>query len=531
MKKTQQTKKNSSANEEFWFDQEAADRVIKFFCRFLKHTDDEWAGKPFKPLQWQEDLLRELFGWKRADGTRRYRTLYLEIPRKNGKSTLAAAIAVYLLFCDAPVRGQIISAAADTDQAKIIFDTAKAMIEASPKLKKRCWIFKKYIKVKKTGAIYKVVSADARTKHGTKPHGILFDELHVQKTRSLYDALRTGRGTLKQPLEILLTTAGENPDSLCGNIHDYAINVRDGVFPDSTFLPKIFAAEKTDDWKDPKVWLKANPNLGSAISFESLRDECDMAQRMPSYENTFKQLYLNIWTESMDVFIPEAFWIRAGRDLVLEDFEGRKCWAALDLSKRIDPTALALCFPDDDFNKFFNFNKFWIPADLLEYHEKTDHVPYKLWAKDPKANLILTPGDIVDYTYIEEDLLKLMERFHMMELAFDPWRSEQFRTRLINNEGIPAVEFRQGTRSMSGPMMDYEAMVISRQFQHDSNPMMKWMMRNLLAYRDSSGNIKPDKSKKNRRIDGPVASIMALARALEHKDDDSIYNTRGLIVL
>lgn len=528
-KKTFSRRPVKSKRHKFYYDEAAAEHPVRFCKRFIRHIDDEWAGKPFIPEEWQANLMRELFGWKREDGTRRYRTLYLEIPRKNGKSTLGAALAIYMLFCDAGPRAQIISAAGDRDQAAIVFETAKAMIQASPKLKKRCIIRKREIIVKKTKAIYKVVSADAKTKHGLNPHGIFFDELHTQPNRELYDTLRTGRGTKKQPLEIYMTTAGYDVNSICFEVHDYALKVLDGTFTDDTILPIIYAAKKDDDWMSPKTWVKCNPNLGKTIQFSYLEEECEKAKRSPAYENTFKRLYLNIWTDAKDVWIPSHIWKKCYRPYKLEDLLGRECYVAIDLSKRIDITAMALVFPDENRQKFQSLMYYWLPEENAREREQTDRVPYLAWAQEEGYNLILTPGNVIDYDVVGDTLEQVMKLFRVKELAFDPWGSTQLANRFQKIKGLPIIEFRQGFKTMSPACKDFEAMVVSQQLQHQGNKITDWMIGNMVVKTDPAGNIKPDKSRKNTRIDGGVALIMATDRAVKGSGGGSIYKTRGLV--
>lgn len=281
------TKPNFSSTE-FWFDEAAADRAVLFFEAALKHIKGEWAGKPLKLSPWQADqIIRPLFGWKRQDGTRRYRTAYIQIPRKAGKSTLAAGIALYLLMADGEPGAEVYSAAADRDQAAIVFELAKSMADASKALRSRLQAYKRALVMPSTASSYKVLSSEAYTKHGLNAHGIVIDEVHALPDRDLWDVLTTSTGARRQPLTVAITTAGFDRHSLCYELYDYGCKVRDGIIQDASFLPVIFEAAQDDDWKDPATWHKAHPGLGVSVKEEYFAAECAKAQQLPTYENTF----------------------------------------------------------------------------------------------------------------------------------------------------------------------------------------------------------------------------------------------------
>lgn len=534
--KTRTTTKNSSAppanrgsdDGTFWFDEAAGEHPINFARKFVKHTDDHWAGKMFDPLPWQKDILRTFFGMKKADGRRKHRTLYLEIPRKNGKSTFAALMAVYVLFCCAKPRAQVIGAAMDLKQASIVFEAAKAMILASPALRKRCKILRNQIKVKKTGATYEVVSADSKRGQGLRPFCIIFDELHTQPNRKLYDALRMGQRNQLQPIEIYMTTAGDDVNSICYEVHEHAMNLLDGKYVDDSFLPVVYAADKEkDDWGSLEVWYKANPNLGITIPIEDMQKDYETAKRSPAFENEFKRYYLNIWTETKETWIPEFTWKKSRAIYDLKELRGQECYIALDLSKRIDMTAMALVFPNKDRTEFKTIIHFFIPEKGAKEREQRDRVPYTLWAQNKDLNLHLTPGAVIDYDYIEVLLLRFLKRYKVVEIAFDPWGSTQFANKLQKVEGVKVIEFGQGYRSMSPASKDYEAAVHARELLHLKNEILDWQIASTCIVMDDAGNIKPSKKRSNNRIDGVVAHIMAFDRAAQGKKNRSIYAERG----
>src|SRR5437867_9476418 len=335
----------SARKSRFWFDEEAAERACSFFEDMLVHVKGEWAGQPFVLEPWQRDIARSLFGWKRRDGTRRYRIAYIEVPKKNGKSTLVAGIGLYLLTADGEQGGEVYSAAADREQAAIVFSTAKSVVQASPELAARCETYHRSIVVPRTGSSYKVLSADVPTKHGLNPSGILFDELHAQPNRELWETLVTGGAARRQPLVVAITTAGYDRQSICYELHDHAVKVRDGIIHDDAFLPVIYAADEAGDWTDPKVWKKANPSLGVSVKVDFIREECERAKENPRKQNSFRRLHLNQWTEQSTRWIDMGVWAECAGAVDAEALQGRICYAGLDLSSTTDLSAFVLLFP------------------------------------------------------------------------------------------------------------------------------------------------------------------------------------------
>jgi len=510
-----------------WFDQEAADRAIGFFRDCLTHVKGEMCGKPFELDNWQEDIVRTMFGWKRQDETRRYRTAYIEIPRKNGKSTLCAGLALYMLISDNEPGAEVYSAAAEREQASIVFDIAANMVANEAILRGCTQTFRKSI-VKGTSS-YKVLSADAYTKHGLNASAIVFDELHAQPNRDLYDVLSTSTGARKQPLTIAITTAGYDRNSICYEVHDYASKVRDGIIEDESFLPVIYGVDDKADFKDPKMWEQANPGLGSSIRRDYLEIEAKKAAELPSYENTFRRLHLNQWTEQAVRWLPMERWDEADEFAAFGD---RPVYAGLDLASTTDIAALVMVAQDDD-GGFDVMTRFWIPAENAHRRERTDRVPYEVWIRE--GIVTATPGDVIDYDQIREDILELTKEVNIKQIAVDRWNATQIVTQLDGE--LPAgtmVMFGQGYRSMSAPSKQLEALVMGRKLHHNGNPVMRWMASNCAIETDPAGNIKPTKNEKKStgKIDGIVALVMALARATAEIDDgDSVYEDRGIIAL
>lgn len=499
----------------FYYDEAAADKAVDFFAKFCRHVKGPMAGKPFVLDKWQEkDIVRPLFGWKRkSDNTRRYRRAYIEIPRKSGKSTLVAGLGAYLLTADGELGAEVYSAAADRDQAAIVFDVAKQMVEASPALAKRVQPFRRSMVVNATGSSYKVLSADAPTKHGLNASAILFDELHTQPNRELWDVLTTSTGARTQPLVIAITTAGYDKHSICWEQHDYAVKVRDGIIPDDSLLVVIYAADEKDNWRDPKVWAKANPGLGKSITLEYLQNEAKRAQEVPAYQNTFRRLHLNQWTEQNTRWIDMAVWERnEGEPYSVESLEGRECYGGLDLASTTDICALPLLFPPvSEGERWKILWHFWVPEDGIEKRARNDRVPYDVWAK--QGLITATPGNITDYEALRRDFTALRQRFNIKETAYDRWNATQLVTQLTD-DGAVMVPFGQGFASMSAPTKELLSLLLGSQMAHGGNPVATWMASNVSTRQDAAGNIKPDKEKSTERIDGIVALIMALGRAI-----------------
>lgn len=532
------TKKQS----EFWFDKEAADKVVDFFAEYIHHTKGEWAGQPFLLQKWQKKNIRELFGWKRADGSRKYRTTYWEVPRKNGKSFLASAIGLYLLFADGEPGAEIYSAAAERDQASIVFDMAREIVAASPSLSKRAEIFRHAIVVKATGSSYKVLSADANTKYGYSVHGLLFDELMSQPNRLLWDALTTASGARRQPLIFAISTAGFDRNSICWEIHEYAQKVLDGTVNDPSFLPVLFGASDDDDWTTPKIWRKANPSYGVTVKTDYIKAECERAKVTPTYENTFRRLLLNQWTQQETRWLQMTEWDACAAHFDLNALKGRRCYAGLDLASTTDIAALVLVFPPiPSDSRFYILPFFWIPEDNMRDRVVRDRVPYDAWQRD--GLIEATPGNCIDYRWIMLRIGKCRVDYDLKALAFDRWGSQQIVSNLCDEFGFTVDEkeaerfnkpilwqFGQGFASMSSPCKELLNLVIGRQIAHGGNPVLRWMSNNAVVKSDSAGNIKLDKGRSTEKIDGVVAMVMGLDLAVKfgNQNQGSFYDSHEL---
>ena len=502
------------------------ERVIEFVEELLKHTKDPYAGQPFVLREWQKQWIRDIFGTVNADGSRRYRTTYVEIPRKNGKSEIAAAIALYLLFGDGELGAEIYGAAGDREQASIVFDVAAAMVRQEPILNDNCKIYSsvKKIVVPATNSMYQVLSAEHKTKHGFNASGIIFDELHAQPNRDLWDVLTTSGGTRRQPLIFAITTAGYDRHSICWEMHEYAQKVREGIIKDKTFYPVIYSAAEDADWTDPKVWAACNPALGDFRNLDELASQCERAKEVPAYENTFRRLYLNQWVKQESRYLPMFAWDACGEPFSPDLLKGRVCFAGLDLASSVDVAALVLAFGGED-ELVYLLPYFWVPAENIEKRARTDKVPYDVWAR--QGFLKATPGNVIDYATIRHDINELSKVYEIREVAFDRWGAVEMSQNLIE-DGFTMVEFGQGYKSMSPPTKEMLKQVLAGKVRHGGHPVLRWMADNVVVTTDPAENVKPDKSKSTERIDGIVASIMALDR-LTRREPGSVYAERGII--
>ena len=515
------------------YDTDAADYAV-MFIESLCHTKGTWARKPFELIDWQEQIVRDIFGVLKPNGYRQFNTAYIEIPKKQGKSELAAAVALLLTCGDGEERSEVYGCAADRQQASIVFNVAADMVRMCPALSKRVKILdsQKRLIYQPTGSIYQVLSADVGNKHGFNTHGVVFDELHTQPNRKLFDVMTKGSGDARmQPLYFLITTAGNDTKSICYEIHQKAQDIIAGRKVDHTFYPVIYGAEESDDWTDPAVWKKANPSLGITVGIDKVKDACESAKQNPGEENSFRQLRLNQWVKQAVRWMPMEKWDKCEFAVSEDDLEGRVCYGGLDLSSTTDITAFVLVFPPEDENdKYIILPYFWIPEDNLDLRVRRDHVPYDVWER--QGFLQTTEGNVVHYGYIEKFIESLVERFNIREIAFDRWGAVQM-VQNLEGMGFTVVPFGQGFKDMSPPTKELMKLVLEQRIAHGGHPVLRWMMDNIFIRTDPAGNIKPDKEKSTEKIDGAVATIMALDRAIRCGNDNgaSVYDSRGLLFI
>lgn len=500
----------------------------------LKAVDD-FYGQPFMLLDWQYQILWDVYGTVNEKGYRQYRYAYLEIPKKNGKTTLIAGLGLYHLTCDGP-GGQIYCCAADRGQAELVYKAAVQMVNQEPELDYEQGGILKILDSKKeiwnteTGSFLKVLSAEAYTKHGLNPSVVIFDELHAQPTRDLWDVMTFGAGAArKEPLWWVITTAGDDPDrhSIGWEVHEYARRVRDGEIEDPAWYVKIYCADEEDDIFDEAVWYKANPSLGHTIDIESVRQEALRARNDEAQEKLFRWLRLNQWVSLKRVgWLPLTLWDSTIGKWSPAELVGKKCYIGLDLSSTGDLTAACALFPPQDgFDEWRSIYEAWIPEESMKERIKRDHAPYDRFVRE--KHLIATPGNAVDYDFVEARLLAMNELYDVQALCPDPWNSRML-TQRLDKAGMTIIEVSQTMAGQSPAMKELERLMKTGQYTHENHPVARWCFGNVQVAVDGNGNIKPMKNKSIEKIDLTVAEINAMAIAMLKENEASVYERRGM---
>ncbi len=517
------------------FDPDAAQLAIGFIEN-LQHSKGEWAGQRLILEPWQVFICWCIFGWKKLNGSRRFRIAYNEVARKNGKSTFAAAIGLYLLLMDNEQGAEIYSAATKMDQAKIIHREATRMVKASRDLQSYfgvgCHV--NNIHVDKTNSMFEPLGADAKTLDGLNPSGATIDELHAHKDSSIWDIIRSAIGARRQPLMFAITTAGFNMQSFCYEQRDYAVKVLEGIIDDDSLFAIIFTLDRDengvllDDWKDETCWEKANPNYGVSVSIDDMKSMCKEAIESPTKMNNFLVKKLNVWTTQKVKWLNVEKWNACNEVVDERLLLGKPCFTALDLSSTTDITSTLHLFPWDD-GKYVAVTKFYIPKENAIARQRKDGVPYQKWAD--QGFITMTEGNVIDYDFVMEDLCKAGEQYDIQLIGYDRWGFEMFRQQAIK-KGIQEdllISFGQGFASMTAPMKELEKLYLAGKLIHNNNPVLTWMASNVAAKTDPADNIKPDKEKSSEKIDGIVALVMALGLAITQPVKEvSVYQDRGI---
>ena len=516
------------------FDEKKARRVIRFI-ECLKHTKGEFHGKPFKLLPWQEKIIRDVFGTVREEdpSMRQYNQVYIEIGKKNGKSELGAALALNMLVNDDEWKAEVYSCASDRQQAAIVFDVAVDMVRQNPTLSKLIKIIPstKRMVYQPTGSIHQVLSSEVATKHGLNVSACIFDELHTQPTRALYDVMTQGSGDArKQPLWFFLTTAGTDRNSVCWEVHQKALDILEGRKHDPRFYPVVYGLPDDADWQDEQNWYKCNPSLGYTITIDKVRDAYHKALETPADENMFRQLRLNQWVKQSIRWMPMDKWDECGGVVDPYQLEGRACYAGLDLSSTSDLTTLVLVFPPRDENEsYMVLPFFWLPEDTLALRVRRDHVMYDQWER--QGFIQTTEGNVVHYGAIEKFICELGERYNIREIAYDRWNATMM-VQTLEDDGFTMIPFGQGFRDMSPPTKELMRIVLEHRLNHGGHPVLRWNFDNAYVRTDPAGNLKLDKEKSTEKIDGAVALVMALDRAMKNQNSGgSVYDEREMIFL
>jgi len=499
-----------------WFDEDAAAHALEFFPTHLRHWKGEWAGKPFDLSPWQVFCIREVFGWKREDGTRRYRMALIEIPRKNGKTTFAAGIGLYLEFADHEPGAEIYSTATTRDQARIVWRDAEKMVRASPLLSEYGRISQTAITVMESGSTFQPLSSEAGSLEGKNPHGNIVDELHAHKNREVWDVMDTAMGARRQPLTLAITTAGVyDPESIGFEVHTRGMQILEGMLDDDATFVFIAAAEPDDDWTDPAVWIGANPNYGVSVYPSYLEGQCSKAKASPAALNPFLRRHLNIWTSSISRWLDPIQWQACNAEAFPEDLLGLECFGGLDLASTLDIAAFVAAFPDPAGNLDV-VCRFWIPAENVAERVRRDRVPYDVWIRD--GWLIATPGNVIDYGWIRKEIGEFADKHDLLEIGVDRWNASQLLV-WLDQDGIDTVATSMTMGTLSDATKALEGLVRSGKLAHGDNPILRWMAANTAVMEDSNGNMKPDKKAATEKIDGIVALILAIDRLNRHEPD------------
>ena len=498
--------------EEYYFDTETADNAVKFIEKHLTHTKGELAKTPFILQEYQkEQIIKPLFGWKNADGSRKYRTAFIFLPRKNGKSTLAAAIILTLLYLDNEFGAEYYSAANDRDQAKIVFSVVADMIKNNPKLEQYVNIFKNSIVYDSQGSFYKAISRETSTKHGFNTSGFIYDELHGMRddgTENLWQVLETSTGSRKEPISIAITTAGFDRYSACYKMYDYAKKVLNRTLVDEQFLPVIYEAGEDDDIQAPATWEKANPGLDVSLKRSYMEREALKAVSQPSYENIFRRLHLNQWTSAESRWLPDRDIFECNETISEEIIKSAPCYGGLDLASVRDLTSFVLMWRIGE--KIVIKHWTFLPQDKAEGRSGgLDGVNYLEWAD----YLEITPGNVTDYNFVKAKILELAAIYNIQSIAFDRWNSSQLVIELIE-EGLKMSAFGMGYKSLSAPTKEIEAKVLTRDFIYFNDPVVRWQFGNVQLLIDPAGNIKPAKDKSTDKIDTIMAMVMAVGEEM-----------------
>lgn len=514
------------------FDFDKAERPCRFIEN-LTHIKGKWAGKDLELEPWQIFIVTAIFGWVDANGKRRFKTAYVEVARKNGKSALASGIALYLLCADGEGGAEVYSAATAKDQAKIVWQDSHRMVERNPDLRDAFGVSTTAhtVVVNETASIFKPLSRDqGGNLDGLNVHGAIVDELHGHKTRDIWDVLETATGAREQPLIFSITTAGFNRSGICYEVRDYVTKILSGAANDPEFFGVIYTIDPGDDWTDESVWQKANPNLGVSVSPDDLRRKCRKAQEQTSAQNNFLTKHLNLWVNAEVAWMDMRKWDAVGDpELTIDMVRDWQCWIAVDLASKRDIASVALLFYNGyhgEDKRYAAFTRNYLPEDAV--HESKNS-QYEGWVKD--GLLIATDGNVTDYAVIEDDIVDLVGSLNVEAICFDPFQATYIMTRL-QERGLPVEQYSNTVKNMSEPMKELEALVISGKLTHSCDPVLTWMMSNVCAKEDAKENIFPRKEFPENKIDGVVAIIMALGKAISDIEDaESVYEERGMLVI
>lgn len=514
-----------NAPEKGWyFDKRAASRMFDF-CTLLKHSPDKHSWTEFKPQPWQAAIIYILLGWKNKDGSRRFNYAYIEIPKKNGKTTFAAVFANYLLFFDGEEEAEVYTAATVEKQARLCFSMAKKMIEHSPSLKKRTRILTKNVNIPATSSKLEMLGRDSDTMEGINPHGAVIDEYHAWKNNEVFENIQSATVNRRQPLVVIITTSGRDKTLPCFGYRQLCIDIIKGIIAQDDTFAIIYTTDNKDDWKDPIAWKKANPNYGISVIPERFESEFQGAVNDPGKEVSFKTKNLNIWVDAPKVWISDDKWMRCSHSVDQKALKGKRSYWGLDLASHVDINALGLYFPEINGRPVFKMF-YWIPEAKIQ--EKKDRVNYMEWVR--AGWIKTTPGDVIDIETMITDIMHILKEYQCEGMAFDPAKAYHGVIQGLIKAGFPRDkmdEFAQGIKNMTAPTKEFHKLVMSGIPEHLNDPVLRWMLSNVQIYIDIDENIKPDKKRSREKIDGIVAIIMGIGECMtinNSKDTKAIYN-------
>lgn len=497
-----------------YFDEANAKRVVDFFPDLLRHSKGKFAAKPFELQDWQKyDLVYPIFGWKRADGRRRFKRTYCEVPKKNGKSTIASGLSLYLLVGDGKVGAHVFSCGASRDQARLVYDESANMVEASPELSAALQVRRSrgVILYSATKSKYEAIAAEAGIAHGKDAHAVVCDELHAWKGRDFYESMKYAGAAQENSLFIQITTAGDDMTAICYEEHERALRIISGEEVDISYYGLIYAADLLDDWTKQETWQKANPSLGITMNADDFAIDAMEAKNSPIKQAAFKRLRLNIWTGASACWLSLDAWDKCKREFSEEELEGLPAWGGIDLSRTKDLSACCWLIPQD--GGYYLIERCFIPEGLIDKKEKEDKVPYRAWVN--AGWLIATPGDVIDYAVVRKHIQEDAKLFAPQEIGYDPHNAEMLCNQFLRCEdGLETVPITQSMAMMGPPSSEFEKLINDQKIWHRNSPLFNWMIGGCVAYEDTNKNVRPIKRKSRARIDGVVAAIIALNRAM-----------------
>ena len=526
-----------------YHDINSAEKSIEFFEKYLVHSKGEWSGQPFILDGWQMFILWNIFGWKNIkDGSRRFKTVYLEVARKNGKSTFLAGIGLYCFIADNEPGAECYSAAVKRDQALIIHKEATRMVKMSPELSSRIQSFRNNLSIEKTFSKFEPLGRDSDSSDGLNVHCAIVDELHAHKTRDMWDVLETATGARRQPLQVAITTAGFDRQSICWEQHEYLEKILNRVVDDETYFGMIYTIDEGDDWKDESNWHKANPGIGVSVKLDDLQRKAKKAKEITSAVNNFLRKHLDVWVQQSTRWIDIEIWNQNFTHLIDEkQYYGKKCFGGLDLSSVSDLTAWVMTFPREEDEEFIDIiARFWCPKSRLIDTTNRYRNLYEEWERE--GWLTVTSGNAIDYELVKLRILDDAKKFNLFDMGVDRlFQGYQLAMELQGELGFNYVKGKKqekvvamgmGFMSMAPPMRELESRMLKRKINHGNNPIMRWMADNLAVKEDPAGNKKPDKAESQGKIDGIVSLLMSIDRHQRRiMKPKTIYEKRGLVIV